>query len=200
MFYISRYLKVVVLTAFFAVFMTSSAVASEDGARDFIQNISDSALGLVGNATIADSDKEKRLDALFQASVDTPWIAKFVLGRYWKDATNEQKTEYTELYKLFLINSYVPKFREYNNQKLNLKNVISESSTEFVVQTEIEAENGAPVRVDYKVRQDGRNFKIYDIVAEGVSLITTQRSEFSSILSRNGVQDLIEKLRAKVKS
>jgi phospholipid transport system substrate-binding protein len=187
---------IIILTLFISP-LTSNANATE--AQTFVRQVSDQALGLIKTKNVPEEQKEERLQRLFTKSVDTKWIAKFVLGRYWRDATSAQKEEYLKLHKQFLVNSYVPKFKEYTNQKIAFKKYYDEGDNEYLVETEIVQPNGPAIKVDYKVRKtaDGE-YKIFDIIAEGVSFITTQRSEFSSILSRKGIDDLIKKLRAKV--
>lgn len=180
------------------VFLPQGASASAEGARDFIQNVSDQTLGILASASLDVSQKERKLDELFRQSVDMDWIARFVIGRHWRTASEEQRTRYSELYGKFLINSYVPKFREYTNQKFVLKKFLAEEEGEYIVQTEIVSPDTSPIRVDYRVRQEGETYKIFDVVAEGISLIATQRSEFGSILSRSGLDSLIEKLAARV--
>ena len=145
--------------------------------------------------------KEQQLSKLFEESVDTIWIAQFAMGQHWNDASQAQKEVFTTLHKQFLINSYVPKFRQYTNQKVVFKKIYDEGNFEYLIETEIVQENGNSIRVNYRVREneDGK-YRIYDVVAEGVSLINTQRSEFSSILSRKGVDYLIKKLRDKIYS
>lgn len=177
-----------------------SFAASPEEARDFVRGISDKTLEIVTSKTISPAEKENELEKMFNAAVDTNWIARFVLGQYWNSATDEQKAKYTELYRKFLFNNYLPNFKEYTGQKFELKNLLDEGDGEYLVQTEINNPNAASIRVDYKVRQKDGAYVIYDIIGEGISLITTQRSEFSSILSRQGIDVLIEKLEAKAAS
>jgi len=181
------------------LFFSSFAYASVEAVTDFVNRASDKTLSIVGNKQMSDEEKVKELNRLFEDSMDVDWIAKFVMGRYWREATKSQKEEYIKVYKKFLINSYVPKFREYTDQKIEFKNVIKEQEGEYLVQTEIQKPGDPAIRIDYKIRQMGNgDFLIFDIIAEGISLITTQRSDFGSILSRKGVDYLIERLKAKV--
>jgi phospholipid transport system substrate-binding protein len=143
--------------------------------------------------------KEQQLSKLFDESVNTEWIAQFVMGKYWNDASEAQKTMYLQLHKQFLLNNYIPKFKEYSNEKVIFKNFFDEDNDEYLVETQIIKSDGTAIKVDYRVRKTSENkYQIFDVIAEGVSLITTQRSEFASILSRKGVDYLIKKLKAKV--
>jgi phospholipid transport system substrate-binding protein len=183
----------------FTISLAANALSapSADGANKFVNKVGDTTLKIVSSKSTA-IQKEQELTKLFESSVDINWIATFVLGSYSHDVSPEQTAEYNELYHKFLLKSYVPKFKQYTNQKIVIINTQPESAGEFVVQTEIKTAGQPSVLVDYKVRMESGQYKIFDIVAEGVSLITTQRSEFGSILSRKGVGFLIEKLKEKI--
>lgn len=187
-----RYISLIALAT---LSITYNASANVDGAQKFVQSISNKAINIITDANNSDDKKEQKLVKLFEDAVDTDWIAKFVVGGAWNSAPEEQKKQYVAQHHKFLISSYVPKFKEYTDQKIVVRKSSEEDKKEYLVETEI-VKNGAPsVKVDYKVREStDEKYQIYDVIAEGVSLITTQRSEFASILSRGGLSDLISKL------
>jgi phospholipid transport system substrate-binding protein len=192
------YKKILINCFTLAVLMLSgltASFASEDKALDLINVLSKDTLAVIADDKISADIKEQKLVKLFEESVDTKWIAKFVLGKYWSDVPQEKQNIYTALYHKFLLQSYVPKFKSYTDQKIEILDSSKEYENEYLVRTEIKSASDPVLAVNYKVRlnQDG-SYKIFDIVAEGVSMITTQRSEFSSILSRQGVDHLIEQL------
>jgi phospholipid transport system substrate-binding protein len=169
-----------------------------DGANQFIKKVGDTTLEIV-SSKLTDEVKEQKLTELFESSVNINWIAKFVIGSYGRDITPQQKAEYSDSYRKFLLKSYVPKFKNYTNQKIAIINTTAEDKDFFLVQTEIKSEDEPSINVNYKVQKDAAGkYMIIDIVAEGVSMITTQRSEFGSILSRSNIDSLIQKLKDKV--
>ncbi len=178
----------------------ASAAASVEQARVFVTDLSDTTLGIIKNSSVSSAEKEQQLTALFKKTIDTEWIGKFALGRYIRTLTPEQKERYRTLYTEFLILNYVPNFRDYTGQTLNISSISEPAENNYLVQTAIVNPDGGTIRVDYRLRQKGNDFVIYDIIAEGVSLITTQRSEFGSILAQQGVDGLLNKLEARVKS
>lgn len=175
-----------------------SALASVGGAKSFIKDLGETTIGIAKSEKMPLEEKEKKLVALFEKSVDTPWIAKFVMGQYWRDMKADKREAYKSLYQNYLISSYVPKFKTYTDEKINILSAAEEYKTEYLVETEIVATDGQTYRVNYKVKEDAAgNYKIFDIVAEGISLITTQRSEFGSIISREGIDFLLKQLEKK---
>lgn len=168
-------------------------------ARDFIASLGDQVIAVVTDSNISQQEKEKKLNELFSQSVDIDWIAKFVTGRYWRELQISERDDYFDTYRKFLINSYVSKFTSYTGQKMEIERVFEEARNEYMVETSINEKEGNSYRVSYRIRLGANgNFSIYDIIAEGVSLITTQRSEFGSILAREGMPSLIAKLKQKI--
>lgn len=171
-------------------------------AKDFVTNLSDSIFSIVNSQEITDIEKEKQLIRIFKQSVDTDWMGVFVLGRYYRTAEPAQSKRYLKLYHEYLINSYIPKFRQYAGETFEVLRIREKSKNDFIIQTKlnnnIEA-NNEDIRVDYRLRKNGTgSFKVVDIIGEGISLITTQRSDFGGLISRKGVGYFIDKLEAKV--
>jgi phospholipid transport system substrate-binding protein len=186
------------VTALVLCFYSISANASVEGAKTFIKDLGETTIDIAKSDKMPLDEKEQKLIALFEKSVDTHWIAKFVMGQYWRDMKAEKREAYKKLYQDYLIRSYVPKFKTYTDEKINILSATEEYKTEYLVNTEIVASDGQTYRVNYKVKEDETgNYKIFDIIAEGISLITTQRSEFGSIISRDGIDSLLKKLEKK---
>lgn len=189
--------KFVGVLALIMVVVSHNAQASQEEARKFVETVSHDALAIITSGDNAVT-KETKLSKLFMASVDTKWIARFTMGKYWRDATQQQKDRCVKAYQKFLLGNYVPKFNKYTNQEIKIVKVESEneSKNEYLVETQILSKDSATINVDYKIhKSENGKWMIYDMVAEGVSLISTQRSDFASVLSRGGVDELIKMLK-----
>lgn len=177
----------------------SSASASEQDATLFIKTISDQTLETIRNPKLTDTVKEQQLTEIFVGAVDTKWIARFVMGKTWKTLSTSQQEHYTTLFHQFLIHQYVPKFKLYNNNYYHILKTISEDNNRYVVYTSVANPDGVSLNVSYKLHlMPDMSYKIYDVVAEGVSLLNTHRSEFTSIITREGTDALIAMLEQKV--
>lgn len=176
----------------------SSAHAGEKEAKAYVQGVSNKVLDIISTKKLAEGTKQARLIKLFEQTVDTKWIGHFVLGRYYNAATATQKKKYDDIYHEFLIRSYVPRFKEYKGQKFEITETQSQGKGEYLVKTNILSAGEAPIRVDYRVREEGGTFHVVDIISEGVSLINTQRSEFGSVVSREGMDYLLDQLKQRL--
>ena len=122
------------------------------------------------------------------------------MGRYWRAITPAQQTQFLDLYSNYLIGIYVPNFRKYTGNTIKILGATETNPGEYSVQTELtDATNTTDVKIEYRLLQkEGfEKFIIFDIVAEGVSLITTQRAEINSVMSNEGFDSMIEKLTQK---
>jgi phospholipid transport system substrate-binding protein len=190
----TRFFRLFALVLLWGSLSAPAHAASTKDVEKFIDSLGNRVLELLQDKSISDAQKEAQLRTIFRDNVDTDWIGKFVLGKYWREAKPEQQTRYLSLYRDFLIESYTGRFKEYSGESFRITGSRAEGSDKFVLNTEIVRPKQASVVVDYKVKTVTGGFKVYDIVVEGVSLITTQRSEFTSVVSRSGMDALISAL------
>ncbi len=171
-----------------------SSADSKKQASDFANSLGHKALDVI-TSSASKEDKQSKLEELFVENVDIEAIAKFVLGRNWKVATDEQKTAYLENYKTFIIAHYTSNLTEFTDANFEVTKVTADDRGGNVVTMHLKRPNADDVVVDYTVRKgsDGA-LKVYDITVEGVSMITTQRSEFSSVVSQHNLDYLISQL------
>lgn len=173
----------------------SVSAAQADEASQFIESIGNEVVTILGDKSKNDVVKESDLRTLFQKHVDVDWIGKFVLGKYWRSASPTQQQRYLEGYRGFVIKSYTSKFKEYTgSESFKIRGTTTDAQGRNIVTMELLRPGEASVMVDYKIRKEDKELRIFDIVVEGVSLITTQRSEFASVVSRKGLDYLIEQL------
>lgn len=183
--------------------MTLSSPANAagiDDAKTYARTIGDKVIGILDDKALGDDVKLQKLEALFVDVVDVKWVGRFVLGPNWRKATPEQQAAYLEAYGAFLVKHYTSNFAEYGGETFIVTEGRQEQrQDEFFVRTEIKRTGGQPpVLVDYRLRADkDGNFKVFDIIVEGVSLIATQRSEFTSVINRQGLDELVRLLKTK---
>lgn len=174
--------------------VNSSSTAKQ--AESFVAEVADKAVNIIQSSQ-SESEKFSELSQLFLKNVDTVWMARFALGSSWRRLTETQKSEYTKLYQDFLIKTYVPNFKKYNSDKINITGGEAIGNGQFKVSTVINSANAHHINVIYMIHYQDNTPQIFDIIVEGVSLITTQRAEFTSIIQQNGFQALVSELQSK---
>ena len=200
----SYYWLVVTGSIVAAILTYNISAASTKDATKFVNDLSDNVMSIMKHNSLTDSQKEDRLSVIFTKVVDTDWIGKFALGRNWNTASAETQQEYLKLFKKYLVSIYVPNFKKYTSQKLQITRVNETAKNEFLVQTlMIDTATKNAIKIDYRMIQkneDPTQFLIFDIIGEGISLIATQRSEFTTVISREGFSGLIDDLKNKTKT
>jgi phospholipid transport system substrate-binding protein len=175
-----------------------NSYASEEDAKNFIKSMANESIKIIKSQDLDDRQKEKDLIQIFDKAVDSEWMAKFVSGRNWRDIEKPKQQDYMKAYRQYLVKTYIPEFKLYSNESVKYNKSSKEYDNEYLVETAVISPNQPAVKVNYKVRKlDNGDYKVFDVIAEGISLITTQRAEFSSIISRKGVDHLIKILNKK---
>ena len=178
----------------------TTATASEfvNGAEKFVQSLADEAVPALSKKTLSDRERQYNFRKMLRRYFDVDGIGKWVLGRYWRKATRQERSEYLVLFEDLIVGTYANRFKNYSNEKLAFYGTTSRGHI-VIVKSHLEQDNQKPIRVDWRVKFPDGKYKIFDIVVEGISMIQTQRSEFSSVIRRNGgkISGLLTALREK---
>ena len=180
-----RPLRLLLLVCALAVAAPSAHAATDAGG--FITNLVNEALKALQNKQMSQEDRAKDFRQLLDQNFDMQRISRFVLGRYWKEASDQDRQRFLQLFEEYVVRSYAQRFSEYSGETVKVTSQRPEGETTVLVQSEILRPSGSPpAKVDWRVHKDGDSFKIVDVDVEGVSMIVTQREEFSSVIQRNG--------------
>lgn len=160
---------------------------------------------------IVKNDKEKlaNRDYVFQLvndvlepRVDLEKISKLVLGKYWRKATDEQKTQFQKEFKDLFVNTYATAFNEFGEWTVHfLPMTLDPTQTRIIVKTEIIQPSRPPVAVNYRmaINKEGE-WKAYDVIIEGISMVTNYKSSFATtIKNAGGLDKVIQQLADKNK-
>jgi phospholipid transport system substrate-binding protein len=170
-------------------------------AATFIADLTDKAIAGLTKQNLPMEQRAQEFRAIFTQNFDVPAIGRFALGRYWRTASEEEKAEYLKLFEDFIVGTYSARFGDYSGEKIKINGTRLGDEGEVTVFTELQRSNnsGPPYKVDWRLRRDGSTFKIFDIIAEGISMSVTQRDDFSAAIQRSGgkVSGLIASLKEK---
>ena len=134
------------------------------------------------------TERLARFRELFHADFDGPGIARFVLGRYWRSASEQEQQEFLRLFEDYVVFVYGTRLSNFNGETFKVRSSRTDESG-TVVSSDILGPSGeAPIKVDWRLITDKGAFKINDVVIEGISMLVTQRSEFASVIQRHGGQ------------
>jgi phospholipid transport system substrate-binding protein len=165
--------------------------------RETIQTQVNRVLDVLKNPSDAKAVKEKKILSIVDEFFDYSELSKRTLANHWKAFTPEQQKEFTTLFGKLLANVYMDKVMQYTNEKVVFGKETKLSENTVEVQSEILTQ-GKSVPLNYRMISQGKGeWKVYDVVIEGISLVMNYRSQFREILSSKPPEHLLKTLREK---
>ena len=182
-----------------AAFPGHAATAQEE-ARQLIESLADKAIAALTVKEIPREERVKRFRVLLHEHFAGKTIGRWVMGRYWRKATDGERTEFLKLFENLLVSIYVDRFANYAGVTLTVIKTATKGDADIIVYSRILRPDGSSLaRVDWRVRKRKGEHKVIDVMVEGVSLGQTQRSEVASVIRKNGgkIQSLLDEMRKK---
>ncbi|MEE2698139.1 MAG: ABC transporter substrate-binding protein [Pseudomonadota bacterium] len=179
-----------IIISFLFIFGHPSKVNAEDfsnGAKAFINSITQEAITTLTGKDITKKERARLFRAFMNKHFSIKGIAKFVVGRHLRKASDQEKKQYFKLFEDLMVATYSERFAKYSGEQLLVKKAVMRSKKDVIVHsTMVKVGSSAqPLKVDWRVRSKGEGFTIIDVMVEGISMIMTQKSEFSSFLKSN---------------
>lgn len=141
--------------------------------------------------------KKERIRVISEEMFDFTELSKRSLGQNWDKFNPDQQKEFIKLYKSLLEETYSEKVTSYTDEKIVIKKEVSLSEKTVEVQTTIITKT-SEVLIYYRLMEKNGNWKVYDVVIEGVSLVSNYRTQFREILASKTPEALLDILRNKV--
>ena len=188
----------------FLVILLLPALAVTPQAQE-IDKPEDVILGTVDNVIARITAEREMLDAepetvyelindLIIPVFDFNNMSRWILGKYWKQASEEQRTTFTDEFKNLLVRTYAKAVLGFTNEKVNYLETLTGSKPNIVmVKTEIVSDGGV-TPVNYTMHISDGSWKVVNVAFEGISLVETYRKSFASEIRNNGLETLLQKL------
>jgi phospholipid transport system substrate-binding protein len=145
-------------------------------------------------------DREKQFYGLVDEGFDAPAIARYVLGPYWDSATESQRQEFTLLFTRYMVQTFARSFGEWGALQMTAVSLQSNGPSGVLIGSRIGGAK-ASARVDWRLACSDRGNRVVDIIVDGISLMTTQHQQFTSVVRRadGQVEPLLRILRLKTR-
>lgn len=166
--------------------LPAAAQVEIGSAAGFIQAVGQEMVAAINTPGLPAPQRRERVAAILRRAVDVEGVGRFILGRYWRNASPDQQQAYLRLFEETLILNLSSRFGEFQGVRFALGRTQSRTEEDVLVNTIIERPGTAPFSLDWRVAEVGGQPRVVDVIAEGTSLRLTQRSEYSSVIARNG--------------
>jgi phospholipid transport system substrate-binding protein len=171
---------------------------------ELVKRTAEDVLAVVKNDKDIQAGDQQKIFALAEEKIlpnfNFDRVSRLVLGKNWTKATPDQKSAFQAEFRTLLLRTYATALSKYKNQVIEYKPLrLENGASNATVKTIILQPGGQPIAVDYALEKQADAWKVYDIVIEGVSLVTNYRGQFTQEIRQNGLDSLIKKLADKNK-
>ena len=191
-----RYLKSFVMTL--SLFVLTVPVIQAGDVEDINSMVKKKVsviFDLLGKQDIEKNERNEKIVGELNEIMDFKLAAYLSLGKHWKKISKTQKKEFVETFQQYINNYIVEKIDLYTNQKIDIgdSKIVKKGRAELEIGI---LSGGETLQVNFKLRKNKKKeWRVYDVDIEGVSLITTFRSQFSGVLKNSSFEELLEKLK-----
>jgi len=194
------FLKCLTLCAALAAYTLSFSTPAFASVTDDVKKTVDQVVAIVSNAELKKPRNEAKRRAALKSAISVIFnygeMAKRSLGVHWKGRSKAEQQEFVNLFATLLENSYANKIESYENEKILYdKETIDGDYAE--VKSRVVTAKRDEFTLDYRLLKEGNRWMVYDVVIEGVSLVSNYRSQFSKIITGQGYGALVKKLKVK---
>lgn len=176
-------------------------IAAPPAPRPIVESVVRDALAILRDPKLSPEDKHQKVKQLAYDNMNFEVMSRLSLGRYWRDLTDAQRTQYAAAFKEYVTNTYRHTTDHYSDEDVTVTGDRREQDGDWTVQTRITGGKYKPgqevAKVDYRLRLKDNQWKVIDLTIDGVSLVSNFRSQFQEIMSNGGIDKLLQVLRDK---
>jgi phospholipid transport system substrate-binding protein len=169
-------------------------------ATAFVGKAGQELVNAINDPRLNQVQRRDRVAGILRAAIDIEGTGRFILGRYVRQATPGEMQDYLKLFDEIIIRNLSSRFGEYRGVKFALGRSQQRTEEDALVSTLVERPNTPPFALDWRVAEIAGQPKVVDMIAEGTSLRLTTRSEYASVIQRNGgrVTALLDAMRGQI--
>ena len=183
---------------FLAAFVPAAALAQE--APDaLVKRVTDEVLAIIKADKDLQTGNSRKIAELAEVKVlphfDFARMTRLAVGRNWQQASDAQKEQLVKEFRKLLVRTYSTSLTAYRNQTIEVKPLkMAAADKEATVRTAVIQQGGPPIPIDYSMEKGDSGWKVYDVVIDGVSLVTTYRGSFTEQVQKGGIDGLVKTL------
>jgi phospholipid transport system substrate-binding protein len=178
------------------IFLATNVFA---GVSDDVKKTVDEVIRIVADKNLKKHDQQRRhaLRKAISSMFDYSEMAKRALGKHWNQLTQAERNQFINLFASLLENSYAGKIETYNNERIvYLKETLDGNYAE--IKSKVITLKRDEYSLDYRLLNENGKWMVYDVVIEGVSLVSNFRTQFNKVITTNGYNELVKKLQIKI--
>lgn len=164
-----------------------------------VKRVTDEVLAIIKSDKELQNGNPRKVVELAEQKVlphfDFNRMTRLAVGRNWNQASEEQKKALVKEFRTLLVRTYSTSLTAYRNQTIEVKPTkMGAQDKEVTVRTAVIQQGGPPIPIDYSMEKADAGWKVFDVVIDGASLVTTYRSSFNEQIQKGGVDGLVKTL------
>ena len=187
---------------FFAILITAFVpllAGAQEAPDALVKRVTDELLALIKADKELAAGNQRKVVEVAESKVlphfDFARMTRLAVGRNWAQATDAQKEALVKEFRTLLVRTYSSSLSAYRNQTIEVKPTkLQAADKEATVRTAVIQQGGPPIPIDYSMQKEESGWKVYDVVIDGVSLVTTYRGSFNDQIQKGGIDGLIKTL------
>jgi len=187
------------ILAIFALMLAPLVAAAQEAPDALVKRTTDEVLAIIKADKDLQSGNISKVVQLAEQKVlphfDFERMTRLAVGRNWNQATPEQKQALTKEFRTMLVRTYSSSLSQYRNQTIEVKPAkVGAGDKEATVRTAVIQQGGPPIPIDYAMEKMDSGWKVYDVIIDGASLVTTYRGTFNDQVQKGGIDGLLKTL------
>lgn len=175
------------------------AAAAQEAPDALVKRVTDELLAIVKADKELQAGNPRRVVELAEEKVlphfDFTRMTRLAVGRNWARASEAQKQALVREFRTLLVRTYSSSLSAYRNQTIEVKPTrMAAGDTDVTVRTAVIQQGGPPIPIDYSMQKAESGWKVYDVVIDGASLVTTYRGSFNDQIQKGGIDGLVKAL------
>jgi phospholipid transport system substrate-binding protein len=150
--------------------------------------------------TLGYKGRYQHLEPVIQGCYDLSYIARFAVGRYWKSFSDSQKTAYLDSFRQLSIAIYANRFNGYGGEKFETLSEVPQRKERILVKSALIRSTGEKIELDYLLHHKENRWLIVNVIAQGVSDLSLKRADYTSILKKESIDALIDRINERIGS
>jgi phospholipid transport system substrate-binding protein len=190
----------VAVSVAFSLLCRPVAVAAADASPDAMAQtraVVDQALQILRNRNLSLAEERRELRDLADQRFDFAAMSRSALGYHWRELPEDQREEFVKLFSAFIEDAYLNRIQEYSGQDIQFINQRPDGPDYVDVDSKVVGRGDSPVDLNFRLKKDGNEWKIYDVTVDQISITANYRNQFNRVINNEGFPTLIKDLRAK---
>lgn len=187
-------LRIFFCTCLLALMMGTALAAA--GPADIVRTASDEVLVILKDQTLSRRQRWQKVSQILRANFDFEGISRSVLATKWHEAKLEEQREFVTYFSQYLEEIYRTRFEEYKDQQIRIDSEKLQGNRAVVDTTIVSSDVEIPV--NYRMRRNEGKWRVYDVLIEGQSMVSSYRNTFNAIAQTSGMQGLLNDVKRRI--